>query len=128
VQVLTGPAARTSAIVDVSRAVADGRLTIHPGMPAEEVRTQLLAQRGIGSWTADYVTMRLLNNPDVLLSTDLVLKRSASDLGIDLRATGHWSPWRSYASMHLWAHALARTVPMLAPTPTSIPAPTREKI
>ncbi|WP_030164276.1 MULTISPECIES: AlkA N-terminal domain-containing protein [Actinomycetes] len=128
VQVLTGPAARTSAIVDVSRAVADGRLTIHPGMPAAEVRTQLLAQRGIGSWTADYVTMRLLNNPDVLLSTDLVLKRSASDLGIDLRATGHWSPWRSYASMHLWAHALARTVPMLAPTPTSIPAPTREKI
>jgi AraC family transcriptional regulator of adaptative response / DNA-3-methyladenine glycosylase II len=73
--------------------------------------------------------MRLLNNPDVLLSTDLVLKRSAGDLGVDLAATGHWAPWRSYASMHLWAHALARTVPMLATPSTSNPdSPTGKKI
>jgi AraC family transcriptional regulator of adaptative response / DNA-3-methyladenine glycosylase II len=117
--VLTGPGARVDAILGVSRAVAEGSLSIHPGMPAPDVRASLLAQRGIGSWTADYVTMRLLNHPDTLLNTDLVLKRSAEGLGIDLSATGHWSPWRSYASMHLWAHALARTVPMLAEQTTS---------
>jgi AraC family transcriptional regulator of adaptative response / DNA-3-methyladenine glycosylase II len=117
--VLTGPGARIDAILGVSRAVAEGSLSIHPGMPAPDVRASLLAQRGIGSWTADYITMRLLNHPDILLNTDLVLKRSAEGLGIDLSATGHWSPWRSYASMHLWAHALARTVPMLAEQSTS---------
>jgi AraC family transcriptional regulator of adaptative response / DNA-3-methyladenine glycosylase II len=122
--VLTGPGARVDAITEVSRAVAEGRLSLHPGMPAPDVRDALLSQRGIGSWTADYVTMRLLNHPDILLSTDLVLKRSADDLGIDLSATKQWSPWRSYASMHLWAHALARTVPILAgetTTPTTLP-------
>lgn len=121
-EVLTGPAARTSAIIGVSRAIAEEKLVLHAAMPASELRMQLLGQRGIGVWTADYVTMRLLSDPDILLETDLVVRKGATDLGIDLSTTGHWSPWRSYASMHLWRSAIARTDPRLdagSPNPTT---------
>ncbi|ORM36884.1 AlkA N-terminal domain-containing protein [Williamsia sp. 1135] len=125
-EVLTGPAARTTAIVDVSRAIAEDRLTMHPGLPAAELRTQLIAQRGIGAWTADYVIMRLLGDPDILLNTDLVLRKSAADLDIDLTDTSRWSPWRSYASMHLWRSAVARVEPTLAVAPAP-PITTRSR-
>ncbi|WP_020109595.1 AlkA N-terminal domain-containing protein [Nocardia sp. 348MFTsu5.1] len=113
-EVLTGPAARTQSVVDVAREIADGRLVMHAGMPAADLRTELLAQRGVGAWTADYVSMRLLNNPDVLLHTDLVVRRSAAGLGIDITNTQHWSPWRSYVSMHLWHNIIARDSPLLS--------------
>jgi len=122
-EVLTGPAARTTAVSGVARAIADGTLVMHAGMPAADVRMQLVAQRGIGSWTADYVTMRLLNDPDILLHTDLVVRRSAAELGIDLDHTRHWSPWRSYVLMHLWHNAIARITPSLGAVPTSSPTP-----
>lgn len=91
-------------------------------MESAELRQALLAQPGIGRWTADYVAMRLLRDPDVLLDTDLVLRRHADALGVDLTETSRWSPWRSYVSMHLWRDALAPTVPLLRPsTPTPRP-------
>jgi AraC family transcriptional regulator of adaptative response / DNA-3-methyladenine glycosylase II len=47
-------------------------------------------------------------HPDVLLSSDLVVRRAADDLGVDLRSgRPDWSPWRSYATYHLWAHLYA---------------------
>jgi AraC family transcriptional regulator of adaptative response / DNA-3-methyladenine glycosylase II len=71
------------------------------------VRRDLLALDGVGPWTADYVTMRLLADPDILLHTDLVVRRGAALFGIDIADTGRWAPWRSYLSMHLWKRALA---------------------
>ena len=121
-EVLRGPRRRVAAIVGVAQTVADGALSLHPAMESAELRQALLAQPGIGRWTADYVAMRLLRDPDVLLDTDLVLRRHADALGVDLTETSRWSPWRSYVSMHLWRDALAPTVPLLRPsTPTPRP-------
>jgi AraC family transcriptional regulator of adaptative response / DNA-3-methyladenine glycosylase II len=52
--------------------------------------------------------MRAVSDPDVLLGTDLVVRKAANDLGIDI-ADGRpaWAPWRSYATHHLWAHLYA---------------------
>jgi AraC family transcriptional regulator of adaptative response / DNA-3-methyladenine glycosylase II len=48
--------------------------------------------------------MRALADPDILLRTDLGVRRSADRLGIDLAGDRpEWAPWRSYATHHLWA-------------------------
>ena len=75
---------------------------------------RLVAVRGIGEWTANYVAMRVLGNPDVLPTGDVALRTGARRLGLpdhprDLAAWGtHVAPWRSYASLHLWRASLAR--------------------
>ncbi|MEU6579546.1 Ada metal-binding domain-containing protein [Nocardia sp. NPDC046763] len=106
-EVLTGPSRRIEAIVGAAKALATGDLVLHSGRTAGELRRDLLALDGVGPWTADYVTMRLLADPDVLLHSDLIVRRGAGLLGIDLTDTARWSPWRSYLTMHLWKHALA---------------------
>jgi AraC family transcriptional regulator of adaptative response / DNA-3-methyladenine glycosylase II len=77
-------------------------------MPLGDFRAALLAQRGIGPWTADYLAMRALGAPDVLPVDDLVIRQSATALGLPgdrnglARHAQRWSPWRSYAALHLW--------------------------
>lgn len=105
-EVLAGPAQRIRSITAVAAALATGDLTLHQGRTAAELRRDLLALPGIGPWTADYVTMRLLADPDILLNTDLVVRRGAARHGIDLSDTARWSPWRSYLSMQLWRSEL----------------------
>ncbi|GAB2455588.1 AlkA N-terminal domain-containing protein [Jatrophihabitans fulvus] len=102
------PRARGRAVVGLAGAVADGEVVLGPGADRDEVRAQLLALRGIGPWTADYLLMRTTAHPDVLLASDLVVRRAADDLGVDL-ADGRpsWAPWRTYATYHLWAHLVA---------------------
>ncbi|MGQ4598153.1 Ada metal-binding domain-containing protein [Nocardia sp. R6R-6] len=116
-EILTGPARRIRAIVAAAEALATGELLLHQGHTAADLRRDLLALDGIGPWSADYMTMRLLADPDVLLSTDLVVRQGAALLGIDLTDTARWAPWRSYLSMHLWKAALTDRV-----TPTKVPA------
>jgi AraC family transcriptional regulator of adaptative response / DNA-3-methyladenine glycosylase II len=111
--VLTGPGARTGAIVEVARRLADGQLTLDAAAPLEEVRAQLLALPGVGVWTAGYLAMRGMGNPDTLLEGDLVIRRSAERLGLPAnpreltQLARRWSPWRSYACLHLWRAAPA---------------------
>lgn len=105
-EVLTGPARRISSIIGAATALASGELVLHQGRTAADLRHDLLALDGVGPWTADYVTMRLLADPDILLDTDLVVRQGATRLGIDLADTGRYAPWRSYLSMHLWKAAL----------------------
>ncbi len=107
-EVLRGPAARIETIVRIAEALADGSLALDIGMPVADFRASLLAQRGIGPWTADYLAIRVLGNPDTLPVDDLVIRRSAAALGLPAsrgglaRAGEAWSPWRSYAALHLW--------------------------
>ena len=109
--VVRGPATRVAAILAVARAIAQGSLTLDVGLPAEEFSARLTALPGIGPWTAGYLAMRVLGNPDVLLASDLVMLASASRLGLpstarSLAAHGaRWAPWRSYAGLHLWSAA-----------------------
>jgi AraC family transcriptional regulator, regulatory protein of adaptative response / DNA-3-methyladenine glycosylase II len=106
--VLRGPANRIAAIIGVAESIASGAVALDLGMPADDFMAQLTALPGIGEWTAGYLAMRVLGNPDVLLSTDLVLLQSAAAHGMPGTTKGlavhgtRWAPWRSYAGMHLW--------------------------
>jgi AraC family transcriptional regulator, regulatory protein of adaptative response / DNA-3-methyladenine glycosylase II len=60
---------------------------------------------GVGPWTAAYVAMRL-GDPDVLLDTDLVVRRALDRLGPKADPE-RWRPFRSYATHHLWVASAA---------------------
>jgi len=103
------PAVRRRAIEVLSREVADGHLTLDPGSDPSEVEASLVAIAGIGHWTASYVRMRALGDPDAFLPTDLGLRRAAAHLGLPgdpaslLKTAQRWRPWRAYALGHLWS-------------------------
>ena len=102
------PRSRAATVQAVARAFAAGSLALDRGVDRDETRAALLALPGIGPWTADYLAIRAIGHPDVLLATDLGVRRSADDLGVDLRdGRPDWAPWRSYATYHLWAHMYA---------------------
>jgi AraC family transcriptional regulator, regulatory protein of adaptative response / DNA-3-methyladenine glycosylase II len=103
--VFSMPTARRDTIRRAAVAMAEGVVALDVGADPFEARTQLLALKGIGSWTADYTVMRALGNPDVMLATDLGVLHAATALGLeDLATTSRrWSPWQSYAVHHLWA-------------------------
>jgi AraC family transcriptional regulator of adaptative response / DNA-3-methyladenine glycosylase II len=113
-EVLRGPANRVATIIRVANALASGELRLDIETPAAELRAQLLALPGVGPWTADYLALRALGNPDTFLETDLVIRQSADALGLPsarnalARRAGSWAPWRSYASLQLWRHRPAR--------------------
>ncbi|WP_027342667.1 DNA-3-methyladenine glycosylase 2 [Hamadaea tsunoensis] len=95
------------------RDLAGASLDLSPGADRATTRAALLEIPGIGPWTADYVLMRALGDPDVLLPTDLGTRHGAQALGLPtdpeelLAYAERWRPWRSYAQMHLWRAAAA---------------------
>jgi AraC family transcriptional regulator of adaptative response / DNA-3-methyladenine glycosylase II len=105
------PAKRAQAIRAVSRAIADRHVVLTPGSAPESTRDALLAIPGIGRWTADYIAMRALREPDAFPSGDLVLRRVASRTRVALRErelsalAENWRPWRAYAVIALWNSA-----------------------
>ena len=90
------PRTRERALRALAAAVAGGLRLDPPADPAA-TRTALLALPGIGPWTADYVGMRALRDPDAWPGGDLWLRRAVA--GVDPDA---WRPWRAYAAMLLW--------------------------
>jgi AraC family transcriptional regulator of adaptative response / DNA-3-methyladenine glycosylase II len=99
---LSMPRSRAQALIGVARSVASGELDLSPGADREDTYKQLLAHRGVGPWTADYIVMRAFGHPDVMLETDLYIRRMLDAHGIDAARTTTWQPWRSYAALHLW--------------------------
>lgn len=124
-EVLRGPAARIRAILGAAAALADGSLRLTVGDDGIEQRAALLAMPGIGPWTADYVRMRVLGDPDILLPGDVALRAGAAAAGLpgEARPLTVWAertaPWRSYLSAHLWRAAPVRT-PRSAPPITTV--------
>jgi len=102
------PRARAAALVGLCRALAGGDLRLDAGADREESRRRLMALPGIGPWTAGYVAMRALGDPDVFLAEDLGVRHALRRLGGPADPRGAralaaaWAPWRSYASQHLW--------------------------
>ncbi len=102
------PRARGRALISLCAALDDGSVVLDPGVDREEARSRLLAQPGIGEWTASYIAMRALQDPDVFLAGDLGVRHGAARLGLPDTArelaehAKRWSPWRSYAVHHLW--------------------------
>jgi 3-methyladenine DNA glycosylase/8-oxoguanine DNA glycosylase len=71
---------------------------------------------GIGSWTASYVAMRALREPDAFPAGDLGLRKSlrrgngTPSAGDVARRAEAWRPWRAYAALRLWTHLAAKEV------------------
>ncbi len=103
------PTSRRRAVVALAEAVGGGDVVIDPGADPVELRRSLVALPGIGSWTAEYVAMRALRDPDAFMPTDLGIRRGAKALGLPdnpaqlLAVSEGWRPWRSYAMSHLWS-------------------------
>ncbi|APU13624.1 DNA-3-methyladenine glycosylase II [Actinoalloteichus sp. GBA129-24] len=115
---LPGRSVRT--VTTTARALADGELCVDVGADTESLREQLVSRPGIGPWTASYLAMRVLGEPDAWLPGDVALVAGATALGLldpDLsKQAAHraladhatrWAPWRAYAAMHLWQAASA---------------------
>jgi AraC family transcriptional regulator of adaptative response / DNA-3-methyladenine glycosylase II len=95
--------ARAHALVTLSQAVADGSLALDPGADRDATRERLLTLPGIGPWTAEYVVMRALGDPDAFPATDLGVTKALERLGGRDADADRWRPWRAYAVQHLWA-------------------------
>jgi AraC family transcriptional regulator, regulatory protein of adaptative response / DNA-3-methyladenine glycosylase II len=100
------PSARAETIRRLAREVVGGRIAVPPLADAADAVKTLRAVRGIGEWTAQYIAMRGLGDPDALPSGDLVLCRAAGCTPRELdRRSAAWRPWRAYAVILLWQSA-----------------------
>jgi AraC family transcriptional regulator of adaptative response / DNA-3-methyladenine glycosylase II len=118
------PRSRARALVGLAAALASGALRLDPGADRDEAEQQLLARPGIGPWTAGYIRMRALSDPDAFLPTDVGVRHGLAALGAlapgepaarqaeaAARLAESWRPWRSYALQHLWAHLEDLAIP-----------------
>jgi len=122
------PRARAAALTGLATALASGDLSLDPGAERDRAEAQLLALPGIGPWTAAYIRMRALSDPDAFLPSDVGVLEALGRLGAVPAGAGGaggagvrgpaargraaraaaeladcWRPWRSYAVQHLWA-------------------------
>lgn len=98
------PQARWNSIRGLARVVARGDMAFARGATLDESIGRLTAMPGIGPWTANYIAMRALREPDAFPHSDLGLRKAAgmiSDRELLARAEA-WRPYRSYATMLLW--------------------------
>jgi AraC family transcriptional regulator of adaptative response / DNA-3-methyladenine glycosylase II len=108
-QRLPMPGARRRALLGLAAALAAEEPTLDGGADREQARARLLALPGIGAWTADYISMRALRDPDAFLPSDLGVRHALEQLGQDGRPAAaerlaeSWRPYRAYAVQHLWA-------------------------
>jgi len=95
-------AKRAETVKNFAAAVAGGHLVLDAPLGVEDFVARMVELPGIGLWTAYYVAMRALGEPDGFPASDLGLKHALP--GVDLAARAEvWRPWRSYAALHLWA-------------------------
>jgi AraC family transcriptional regulator of adaptative response / DNA-3-methyladenine glycosylase II len=92
------PGARAETIRHLARAASTGAVRLDATAPFEETRAALVALPGIGPWTAEYVALRVLRDPDAYPAGDLGLRNA----GATLARAEAWRPWRGYAAVHLW--------------------------
>jgi AraC family transcriptional regulator of adaptative response / DNA-3-methyladenine glycosylase II len=101
------PGARARALTGLAAALASGDVALDPGADRDDAQARLLALPGIGPWTASYIAMRGLSDPDVFLPSDTGVRDALRQLGADpkdaVTLADSWRPWRSYAVQHLWA-------------------------
>jgi 3-methyladenine DNA glycosylase/8-oxoguanine DNA glycosylase len=98
------PSARAMTIRLLARSVCDGRTRFDGIADVDQFVARLCEIPGIGKWTAQYIAMRALGEPDAFPSGDLGLLRSlglTTTRELQQRAEA-WRPWRAYATMYLW--------------------------
>ncbi|CAN7421920.1 helix-turn-helix domain-containing protein [Phenylobacterium sp. LjRoot219] len=110
------PAARGAALEGLARKVAEDPSIFTPRADLESAIAALSALPGVGAWTAQYIALRELREPDAFPHGDIALMRALADeaggrpSALDLLARAEaWRPWRAYAAQHLWAADAAKS-------------------
>nr|WP_293510637.1 DNA-3-methyladenine glycosylase [Parvibaculum sp.] len=102
---LTG--GRIATLKGLAAAVTSGALDFGPRETLEAKIAELTALPGIGEWTAHYVALRALGEPDAFPASDLGLRKAAgggapvTTKELELLSQD-WRPWRGYAALALW--------------------------
>lgn len=104
------PKARAASIEGLARTVAADPTIFTPRADLESAIAALTALPGVGEWTAQYIALRELREPDAFPHGDVALQRALTDEAgrrptaqeLLVRAQA-WRPWRAYAARHLWA-------------------------
>lgn len=110
-QKLPMPRKRAQALTRLAAEIAEGTIDLDGGSERDAVRESLTALPGIGQWTAEYIAMRALRDPDAFLPTDIGVRNGMAAIGLasDPVSTADraqlWSPYRAYALQHLWQAA-----------------------
>jgi AraC family transcriptional regulator of adaptative response / DNA-3-methyladenine glycosylase II len=104
------PRARAAALSALAAVAAKEPRLFAPGRDLEETIARLCELPGVGEWTAQYIAMRALREPDAFPAADIGLLRAMEDetgrrpRPDELLARAEaWRPWRAYAALHLWA-------------------------
>jgi AraC family transcriptional regulator of adaptative response / DNA-3-methyladenine glycosylase II len=101
--------ARKEAVRDFSQRVLAGAISLSETQDPTAFRKALLETKGLGLWSAEYISLRALDDTDAFPKTDLILKRVLElHPYLDLEPI---RPWRSYAAIYLWkefAQALSK--------------------
>jgi AraC family transcriptional regulator of adaptative response / DNA-3-methyladenine glycosylase II len=107
--------ARAAAVNALAHAVCADPQIFSRGASLEEAVAKLRALPGVGEWTAQYIAMRELREPDAFPAADIGLLRAMADTAggrpspAELLARAEaWRPWRAYAALHLWAAGVTR--------------------
>lgn len=98
------PKARAESMRGFARAVCDQRIRFDGAVSSQEMIARMCELPGIGPWTANYIAMRALGDPDAFPASDLGLLKAAGASSPRKLAelAERWRPWRSYAAMYLW--------------------------
>jgi AraC family transcriptional regulator of adaptative response / DNA-3-methyladenine glycosylase II len=106
---LAMPVSRQSSLKALAEAAAADPNLFRPLGTIEEAVARLRSIRGVGEWTAQYIALRALREPDAFPASDIGLLRGAAIDGVRpspaklLHRAESWRPWRAYAAQHLWA-------------------------
>jgi len=107
------PARRAAALRALAGAFARGEIDGLAAKGVDAFVAGLTEIPGIGPWTAHYIAMRALSEPDAFPAGDLWLRRLIEP-GTTLPAaaveerSAAWRPWRAYAAFYLWRRAAGR--------------------
>jgi AraC family transcriptional regulator of adaptative response / DNA-3-methyladenine glycosylase II len=102
---------RAATISGMAQALLDGRVTFRAEQSLDAFVARWVVLPGIGEWTAHYIAMRALSDPDAFPAADLILRREATTDAVPLSTKAltaraqAWRPWRAYAVIHLWRAA-----------------------
>lgn len=101
---------RIEAIQAVAGKIVRQELVFDGVLETSDFVKSLCEIKGIGEWTALYIALRILNDPDAFPHSDLILRRAAAAQGETLtpkkllQRAEAWKPWRAYAVVLLWKH------------------------
>jgi len=108
---------RAATISGLAAAVVANPRLLDPYGTLEDAVSRLTSLPGIGPWTAQYIAMRALGEPDAFPAGDLGLRRAWSTNGVPptpralVASAEAWRPWRAYATLHLWMASAAGMLP-----------------